>query len=58
VKRLKAFWHFVRELAGDDAYERYLDHHARAHADVAPLDRKAFYLERQRRKWGSVQRCC
>jgi len=48
----------VRRLADDDAYERYLQHHARAHAGDEPLDRKAFYLEQQRQKWSGVQRCC
>jgi len=55
---LRRFWRIVRELAGDDAYERYLAHHAQAHSVQAPLDRKAFYLERQRQKWNGVQRCC
>lgn len=58
MNRLTALWRFVRELAGDDAYERYLAHHAREHPKETPLDRKAFYLERQQRKWGGVQRCC
>jgi len=56
--RLRQLWSLVRELAGDDAYERYLCHHAEAHAGALPLDRRAFWLERQRQKWSGVQRCC
>lgn len=58
MNRLTALWRFVRKLAGDDAYERYLAHHSRERPKETPLDRKAFYLERQQRKWGGVQRCC
>lgn len=55
---LREFWKMVRELATDDAYERYLAHHAESHRNVAPLDRRAFYLREQQRKWGGVNRCC
>jgi uncharacterized short protein YbdD (DUF466 family) len=57
-QRLLALWKVVRELATDDAYERYLAHHAAAHGRGAPLDRRAFYLREQQRKWGGVNRCC
>lgn len=51
-------WRFVRRLSGDDAYERYLHHHAQAHPDQKPLSRKAFFQREQDRKWGGVRRCC
>ena len=47
----------LRALSGDDAYEKYLKHHARAHAGP-PLSRRAFYAEREERKWSGVSRCC
>jgi uncharacterized short protein YbdD (DUF466 family) len=47
----------VRAMATDDAYERYLVHHAAAHAG-APLSRREFYLGQQQRKWTGVSRCC
>jgi uncharacterized short protein YbdD (DUF466 family) len=47
----------LRALSGDDAYERYLRHHSHAHAGE-PLSRRAFYLEREERKWSGVSRCC
>jgi uncharacterized short protein YbdD (DUF466 family) len=55
---VRSLWDFVRELATDDAYERYLAHHRESHANVAPLTRRAFYLREQQRKWSGVQRCC
>ncbi len=58
MKKFGAWWQFLRALATDDAYERYLDHHRRAHRDAEPLSRRAFYLREQQRKWSGVQRCC
>ena len=60
---LRRAWAAVREMSGDDAYERYLAHwHDCAHARDAmaglPLDRAAFFREEQRRKWDGVRRCC
>jgi uncharacterized short protein YbdD (DUF466 family) len=48
---------WLRALSGDDAYERYLTHHARAHAGPA-LSRRAFYAQREERKWSGISRCC
>lgn len=56
--RLLRFWEFVRELATDDAYERYLAQHLAAHPETPALDRSAFYVNQQYRKWSGIQRCC
>jgi uncharacterized short protein YbdD (DUF466 family) len=48
---------WLRAVSGDDAYERYLTHYARAH-EGPPLSRGAFYEERENRKWSGVSRCC
>ena len=58
MKTLSRLWRLVRNLTGDDAYERYRAHHARFHGSEPLLDRRAFYLAEQERKWGGVQRCC
>ena len=55
---LRKLWTFIRRLSGDDAYERYLAHHAAAHAGEAPLSRKEYFKREQERKWGGVRRCC
>jgi uncharacterized short protein YbdD (DUF466 family) len=57
-ERLASLWCFVRELATDDAYERYLRHHRCAHAMEVPMDRRDFYLQEQQRKWNGIKRCC
>jgi len=51
-------WSFLRELTGDDRYERYLAHHRAGHVDEAPLTRREFFAREQDRKWSGVKRCC
>jgi uncharacterized short protein YbdD (DUF466 family) len=51
-------WRAIRALSGDDAYERYLQHRAAAHGDAPVLSRREFYIDEQRRKWGTINRCC
>jgi uncharacterized short protein YbdD (DUF466 family) len=48
---------WLRGVSGDDAYDRYLTHHARTHAGP-PLSRPAFHREREERKWSGITRCC
>jgi uncharacterized short protein YbdD (DUF466 family) len=55
---LGKIWRFVRRLSGDDAYERYLRHHAQAHSDEPLLSRKEFFNRDLDRKWNGVRRCC
>jgi uncharacterized short protein YbdD (DUF466 family) len=60
IASLRRAWDLLRELTGDDAYERYLTHWRVHHSarDTAPLNRAAFCREEQRRKWEGVRRCC
>lgn len=54
----KKLWQMIRRLSGDDAYERYIEHHQQYHPDTAPLSREAFFKEWQDGKWKGVKRCC
>ena len=56
--RLKKLWRAVRELSGDDAYERYLVHHTACHAGTTPLSRKEYFRRSEEKKWGGIRRCC
>jgi uncharacterized short protein YbdD (DUF466 family) len=58
LRWLAAGWAYLRAVSGDDAYERYLAHHAVEHAGQALMSRKAYFAERQTRKWTGVTRCC
>lgn len=51
-------WSMIRTLATDDAYDKYLAHHAHAHAGSPAMSRRAFYLKQQQCKWTGVTRCC
>ncbi|MHB1291004.1 MAG: CstA-like transporter-associated (seleno)protein [Sulfuricella sp.] len=55
---LRNLWRVIRRLTGDDAYERYLRHHAEVHPHEMPLGRKEFFKREQDRKWSGVRRCC
>jgi len=48
----------LRRVSGDDAYERYVQHHTENHGDQPLLNRRAFYLDDQQRKWSGIKRCC
>lgn len=58
VAAWRACWQALRTLSGDDAYDRYCRHHARAHPEEPLMTRKAFYVDEQRRRWGTINRCC
>jgi len=51
-------WRYLRAVSGDDAYERYLEHHALQHPGEPVMTRKAFFTDRQVKKWSGVSRCC
>jgi uncharacterized short protein YbdD (DUF466 family) len=58
LRWLAAAWGYLRTVSGDDAYERYLAHHAAAHPGQPVMTPKAFFVERQKQKWSGVTRCC
>ncbi|RJQ48400.1 MAG: DUF466 domain-containing protein [Gammaproteobacteria bacterium] len=57
-RKLVVLINAIRHLSGDDAYERYLAHHAQTHHDEIPLNRREFFKQEQERKWSGVRRCC
>jgi uncharacterized short protein YbdD (DUF466 family) len=54
----RALWQWLRAVSGDDAYERYLRHHAQHHGNARALSRGEFYAQELERKWSGVNRCC
>lgn len=59
---LKKFWASVRQLSGDDAYERYLAQHALRQecgcASSGPMTKAEFFRQWQDAKWQGIKRCC
>ena len=62
MQPFKKTWAIIRELSGDDAYERYLKHYAEHHADALegnlPLSKETFFKQWQDKKWNGIKRCC
>jgi uncharacterized short protein YbdD (DUF466 family) len=56
--RLKQLWRYLRQVTGDDAYERYIARQNQAHAGEPALTRQQFFKLRQDEKWSKVSRCC
>ncbi|HEY6644824.1 YbdD/YjiX family protein [Povalibacter sp.] len=55
---VRSAWKLFRALTTDDAYENYLAHHRAAHPGMPALDRRAFFVREQSRKWSGITRCC
>jgi uncharacterized short protein YbdD (DUF466 family) len=58
LARLRTLWSCIRQLSGDDAFERYRAHHLAGACGATPMSRGEFYAHEQRRKWSGVSRCC
>lgn len=58
MNALRKLWRVIRRLSGDDAYERYMVHHAEHHPDLDPLSREEFFRQWQEIKWKGAKRCC
>jgi uncharacterized short protein YbdD (DUF466 family) len=57
----RAAWCFLRETSGDAAYENYLTvaRRQRAHSPASRvLSAEEFYLDKLRRRYTGVSRCC
>ena len=57
-RSLNQLWRSIRQLSGDDAYERYLAHHTACHPEAPRLSRRDFFLRQQQQEWGGIKRCC
>ena len=61
-QRFISAWRLLRQMSGDDAYERYLRLYAanqQQHQHASPpLSREAFCKAWQEDKWNGVKRCC
>jgi uncharacterized short protein YbdD (DUF466 family) len=57
-EKIRILWTVIRHLSGDDAYERYLRHHAAHHSAELALSREEFFRRWQDGKWKGVKRCC
>jgi len=57
-KPLRAIWDYLKEISGENAYDRYLAVHAATHSDRSPLSRGEFYRARQDEKYNNLGSRC
>ena len=55
---LRCCWGGIRQLSGDDAYERYLVRHEQCRHGGNLLSRREYFRLREHEKWHGVRRCC
>ncbi len=55
---LSAGLSLLRGVTGDDAYEKYVDHHRRTHPDLEPMSASDFFKAQLEQKWNCVSGCC
>lgn len=56
---LRATWQVVRGIAGETAYERYLEHQRQHHPTQTPLSERAFWRQHvDRGDSNPSSRCC
>ena len=58
IKPFRYAWEYLREISGENAYDRYLQAHAATHPDKPPLSRGEFYRHRQDEKYNNPGSRC
>jgi uncharacterized short protein YbdD (DUF466 family) len=58
IKPLRYAWEYLREISGENAYDRYLQVHMATHPDKPPLSRGEFYRHRQDEKYNNPGSRC
>jgi uncharacterized short protein YbdD (DUF466 family) len=54
----RARWEYLKEISGENAYDRYLQVHAATHPDKPPMRRGEFYRHRQDEKYSNPGSRC
>ena len=52
-RALRYAWEYLREISGENAYDRYLLVHAATHPEKPPMTRAEFYRHRQDEKYNN-----
>lgn len=51
-------WEYLKEISGENAYDRYLAVHTATHPGKAPMNRSEFYRWRQDEKYNNPGSRC
>jgi uncharacterized short protein YbdD (DUF466 family) len=58
LQAIRSTWWYLKELSGENAYDRYLEIHTATHPSKSPMGRGEFYRQRQDEKYNnSGSRC-
>jgi uncharacterized short protein YbdD (DUF466 family) len=57
-EHLRAIWDYLREITGENAYDRYLAVHAATHPGKRAMSRGEFYRARQDEKYNNPGSRC
>jgi len=58
LRPIKAAWWYVKEISGENAYDRYLTVHTSTHPDRQPMGRGEFYRRQQNDKYNNPGSRC
>jgi uncharacterized short protein YbdD (DUF466 family) len=57
-EHLRAIWEYLKEISGENAYDRYLTFHTATHPDKTAMTRGEFYRARQDEKYNNPGSRC
>jgi uncharacterized short protein YbdD (DUF466 family) len=55
---LRSIWEYLKEISGENAYDRYLALHMATHPERPPMTRGEFYRHRQDEKYNNPGSRC
>ena len=58
LRPIKYAWEYLKEISGENAYDRYLAVHAAIHPGKPPMGRGEFYRRRQDEKYNNPGSRC
>jgi len=58
LKPFRYAWEYLKEISGENAYDRYLLVHMATHPEKPPMSRGEFYRHRQDEKYNSPGSRC
>ena len=58
LRPIRSAWWYLKEVSGENAYDRYLERHRATHPWKEPLKRGEFYRRRQDEKYSNLGSRC
>ena len=58
LKPVRYAWRYLKEISGENAYDRYLAVHTATHPGKPPMNRNEFYRTRQDEKYNNPGSRC